>query len=170
MKCWNTKKIQWKYIKHPLTTEILQGLTFCSICFISSPIYWSNGRIFKICVDCVFITFYHEIISNLQKCWKNSIKKLANSLKKYYVIKKKKNPPNRKLTCNIVLLTKIQILFKFYKILCQCPLFVFMIPYSWFHIVFGCIEQLQLHTTNSDKFSFHFYCYKYFLIFLVIVS
>ena len=25
-------------------------------------------------------------------------------------------------------------------------------------------------STNSDKFSFHFYCYKYFLIFLVMAS
>ena len=28
---------------------------------------------------------------------------------------------------------------------------------SRFHIVFGCIEQLQLHAANSDKLSFHFY-------------
>ena len=60
---------------------------------------------------------------------------------------------NKKLTC-YVLLTKVEILFKFHKILCWCPLFVF-IPYSGFHIVFSFIEQLQLHATNSDKLSFH---------------
>ena len=63
---------------------------------------------------------------------------------------------NKKLTCDMVLLTKVQILFKFHKILCQCPLFVF-IPFSRFHIVFSCVEQLQLHATNSDEFSSHVY-------------
>ena len=48
----------------------------------------------------------------------------------------------------MILLTKVQILFKFNKILCQCSLFVF-IPYSRLHIAFNFIEQLQLHSTNS---------------------
>ena len=64
-------------------------------------------------------------------------------------------------------LTKVQILF---KILFYCPLFVFIL-YSIFHIVFSCIEQCQLHGTNSDKISFCFlFCDKHFLIFLVIAS
>ena len=50
----------------------------------------------------------------------------------------------------------IQILFKFHKILRSCPLFDFM-SYSRLQIVFNSIEQLQLHATNSGKFSFHFY-------------
>ena len=32
-----------------------------------------------------------------------------------------------------------------------------MLPYSRFHIVFSCIEQLQLHATHFGKFCFHFY-------------
>ena len=60
-----------------------------------------------------------------------------------------------KLTCDTVLLTRVQSLFKFHKILCQCPLFVF-ISCSRFHMVFSCIQQLQLHETSSVKFSFHF--------------
>ena len=68
----------------------------------------------------------------------------------------KKKTQNENLTYVTVLLVKVQILFKFHKILCQCPLFVFM-PYSRFHIVFNCTEQLQLHVTNSGKFSSHFY-------------
>ena len=55
-----------------------------------------------------------------------------------------------------VLLTKIEILFKLHKVLCQYPLFVFT-PYSRLQIVSNCNEQLQLHATNSDKFSFHFH-------------
>ena len=39
---------------------------------------------------------------------------------------------NKKLTCDTVL-AKVQILFKFHKILCLCPLFDF-IDYSRFHI------------------------------------
>ena len=35
-------------------------------------------------------------------------------------------------------------------------MFIF-IPYSRFFVVFSCFEQLQLHATNSCKFSFHFY-------------
>ena len=43
-------------------------------------------------------------------------------------------------------------------------------PYSRFHVVFSCIEQLKLHATNSDKFSVHFYCYKCLQISLVMAS
>ena len=43
-------------------------------------------------------------------------------------------------------------------------------PYSRFHVVFSCIEQLKLHATNSDKFSVHFYCYKCLQISLVMES
>ena len=39
--------------------------------------------------------------------------------------------------------------------------------YSRFHIVFSCIEQLQLHKTNSDKLFSFLFSYNYFLIFLV---
>ena len=67
--------------------------------------------------------------------------------------KKQNKQASRKLTCDIVLLTKVQILFKFHKTLCSCPLFAFIL-YSRFHIVFSCIEQLQLHASNSGKFSF----------------
>ena len=83
----------------------------------------------------------------------------VEDIKKYYVVKK-----NRKLTCDIIILTKVQMLFKLHKIL--CPLFVFIL-YSRFHIVFSCIEQLQMHATNSDEFSSFLFCYNYFLIFLV---
>ena len=55
-----------------------------------------------------------------------------------------------------VLLTKVQILIKFHKILGYSPLLVFM-PCSRFHSIFNCSGPLQLHATNSDKFSFHFY-------------
>ena len=41
----------------------------------------------------------------------------------------------------------------FIKFYASVPLFVF-IPYSRLHIVFSGIEQLQLHATNYDKFSF----------------
>ena len=61
----------------------------------------------------------------------------------------------RKLTSDTVLLTKVQMMFKSHKILC-CPLFVF-IPHSRLHIVFNCIEPLQLHATNDGKFPFHFH-------------
>ena len=43
--------------------------------------------------------------------------------------------------------------------------------YSKFYIVFNCVEQLQLHATNSSKFSFHFLLYyQYLQIFLVMAS
>ena len=56
-----------------------------------------------------------------------------------------------------VLLSKVHILLKFHKILCWCPFYLFLYLISKLHIVFNCIKQLQLHTTNSGKFSFHFY-------------
>ena len=72
------------------------------------------------------------------------------------------------LTCDTVLLTtdfvQISQNFMLVSIICFYTLF------SKFHIVFSCIEQLQLHVTNSVKFSFHFYCHRYFLIFLVMAS
>ena len=49
---------------------------------------------------------------------------------------------------------------------CYCPLF-FSIPYSRLHIVFNCIEQLQLQGTNAGKFSSFLFYVQYFLIFLV---
>ena len=73
---------------------------------------------------------------------------------------------DKKLICDKILLAKGQILFKFHKILCWFPLFVF-IPYSRLHIVFNCIEQLQLHATNSGKYFFHFdinFSFKCFLL------
>ena len=63
----------------------------------------------------------------------------------------------RKLTFDTILL-KAQILLKFHKILSLFPLFVF-IPYSRFYIVFSCIEQLQLHATNSDKLFKFLFCH-----------
>ena len=53
-----------------------------------------------------------------------------------------------------VLLSKVHILLKFHKILC---FYLFLYLISKLHIVFNCIKQLQLHATNSGKFSFHFY-------------
>ena len=66
--------------------------------------------------------------------------------------------------CDIVLLTKVQILFKFHKIM--CPLVVCILD-SRFHSAFNCIEQLQLHATNPGKFSFHFYSITDIYIFLL---
>ena len=86
----------------------------------------------------------------------------SENIKKYYAVQK-----NKKLICDTVLLTKLQILFtKFHKILCQVPLFVF-IPYSRPLVVFNYIEQLQLHGTNSGKFTFHFYSITNIFYFLV---
>ena len=66
-----------------------------------------------------------------------------------------------------VLLTKDIFCSKFTKFYAGVH-YLFYESCSRFQTVFSCIEQLQLHATNSGKFSFHFY--KYFLIFLVMVS
>ena len=74
---------------------------------------------------------------------------------------------HRKLTCDTVLLTKVQISFKFHKIICQCPLlFSHLIQDYTLYLVglssFSCMQQILIN-------SLHF-CYKYFLIFLVTAS
>ena len=78
--------------------------------------------------------------------------------KKINTMLKNKQTKNREVACDTTLLTKILILLKFHKISWQksCPLSAF-ISYSRFYIVFSFIEQLQLHATNSGKFSFNFY-------------
>ena len=63
-----------------------------------------------------------------------------------------------------VLLNKVQIMFKSHKMLCYCPLFVFIL-YSGLHMVFRCTEQLQLCATKPGKFSFHLYSVKIFSYF-----
>ena len=72
---------------------------------------------------------------------------------KHYVVKKENN---RKLTTDTVLLTKkyrfCSNIKKFYA-----RVYYVFILYLRLHIVLNCIEQFQLHATNSDKFSFHFY-------------
>ena len=48
---------------------------------------------------------------------------------------------------------------------------IYFHTYLRLHTVFNCIKQLQQHTTNSGKFSFHFYSITiFFLIFLIIAS
>ena len=78
----------------------------------------------------------------------------SENTKKYYVAKTKTKKKHKRLTCKTVLLTKVQILFKFHKIM--CPLLVCILD-SRLHSAFNCTEQLQLHATNPGKFSFHFY-------------
>ena len=99
----------------------------------------------KTCACVHFHTYYFSDLKKkkLTEVW--NFESNSENIKKY---KKKKKP--RKLTCDTVLLTKAQILFKFHKILCYCPFFCFHTLFKTPHSValssFSCMQQILINS------------------------